>query len=248
MEEQKICQSCGKKLIKPEDFGTNQDGSINEDYCRQCFNLEQFTDQTITRNLIQQKIAQRLITEDGLSTEKALVQATEIVNHLKRWGLPQPKTIIYYYSKTGNSKFVAEIATNLLKADLEEIKETNLIDLNKPGDHFKLGGLSLLGKIIPVENIKNLPADYQLVIIISPIWGFSVPFPIRSFLNILPKEKKKLLLILTYGGMGAKRTFKQLNKILANFDLLGELAIQSPQSNPKDSEKIIKNFLAKSLR
>ena len=33
----KICQSCGMPIGSKDDFGTNADGSINEDYCKYCY-------------------------------------------------------------------------------------------------------------------------------------------------------------------------------------------------------------------
>lgn len=32
-----ICQSCGKPLKLPEEFGKNADGSLNKDYCGFCY-------------------------------------------------------------------------------------------------------------------------------------------------------------------------------------------------------------------
>jgi len=37
MEEQKFCQRCSMPMEKPEDFGTNADGSQNTDYCCHCY-------------------------------------------------------------------------------------------------------------------------------------------------------------------------------------------------------------------
>ena len=37
MENMKLCQSCAMPLAKAEDFGTNADGSKNEDYCQYCY-------------------------------------------------------------------------------------------------------------------------------------------------------------------------------------------------------------------
>ncbi|MBU4293030.1 MAG: zinc ribbon domain-containing protein [Actinobacteria bacterium] len=34
-----FCQSCSMPMMKPEDFGTNADGSKNEEYCTYCFNV-----------------------------------------------------------------------------------------------------------------------------------------------------------------------------------------------------------------
>ncbi|MGQ9623414.1 MAG: zinc ribbon domain-containing protein, partial [Candidatus Caldatribacteriaceae bacterium] len=38
-----FCQSCAMPMVKPEDFGTNADGSPNGEYCRYCFQNGEFT-------------------------------------------------------------------------------------------------------------------------------------------------------------------------------------------------------------
>jgi len=37
MKNEQFCQRCAMPMEKPEDFGTNADGSRNEDYCRYCY-------------------------------------------------------------------------------------------------------------------------------------------------------------------------------------------------------------------
>ena len=45
MEENvKICQSCAMPLTSDEMFGTNADGSVNEDYCKWCYDKGEFLD------------------------------------------------------------------------------------------------------------------------------------------------------------------------------------------------------------
>ncbi len=57
MEEQKFCQCCGMPLDKPEDAGTEADGSASSEYCRYCYQNGAFTspdatmDDMITLNL-----------------------------------------------------------------------------------------------------------------------------------------------------------------------------------------------------
>ena len=41
--ETKFCQSCGMPLQKNEEFGTNHDGSKNEEYCCYCYKDGAFT-------------------------------------------------------------------------------------------------------------------------------------------------------------------------------------------------------------
>ena len=43
MEERKFCQCCAMPLDKPEDKGTETDGSLSGDYCRYCYQAGAFT-------------------------------------------------------------------------------------------------------------------------------------------------------------------------------------------------------------
>lgn len=43
MENMKFCQSCGMPLQQDEHFGSNADGSKNEEYCVYCFKDGAFT-------------------------------------------------------------------------------------------------------------------------------------------------------------------------------------------------------------
>ena len=39
-----ICQSCGMPLTNPEQFGTNTNGNVNQDYCIYCYKDGKFID------------------------------------------------------------------------------------------------------------------------------------------------------------------------------------------------------------
>ncbi|HBQ96151.1 MAG TPA: hypothetical protein DD856_14985 [Sulfobacillus sp.] len=43
-----FCQSCSVPLVRIEDFGTNRDGSPNEDYCSHWYRDGHFTEPDIT--------------------------------------------------------------------------------------------------------------------------------------------------------------------------------------------------------
>lgn len=42
-----FCNSCGRPIVK-EDYGTNKDGSLNSDYCIDCYQNGEFTEPDIT--------------------------------------------------------------------------------------------------------------------------------------------------------------------------------------------------------
>ena len=49
----KFCQSCGMPLMKDEDFGTNADGSVNQDYCRYCYQDGKFLQDCTMEEMIE---------------------------------------------------------------------------------------------------------------------------------------------------------------------------------------------------
>ncbi len=80
----KICQSCGMPLIDDDEFGTNADGTKNEEYCNFCFQKGAFTDEGIT---LEQKIEKnvKFACEMGVSEEEARELANELIPKLRRW-------------------------------------------------------------------------------------------------------------------------------------------------------------------
>lgn len=79
-----ICQSCGMPMQKNEDFGTNTDGSKNEEYCHFCYRDGKFTDEGITmEGKIKKNI--EMATKMGMAEEKARQMTNNIIPKLKRW-------------------------------------------------------------------------------------------------------------------------------------------------------------------
>ena len=66
------------------DFGTNADGSKNQEYCRFCYQNGKFTDEGITMD---QKIEKMIeaAKKMAIPEENARKMAKEILPTLKRW-------------------------------------------------------------------------------------------------------------------------------------------------------------------
>lgn len=81
---QQICQSCGMPMQREENFGTNQDGSKNLEYCQFCFQNGKFVDEGIT---MEQKIIKNIeiAKKMGMPEEKSKELANSTIPKLKRW-------------------------------------------------------------------------------------------------------------------------------------------------------------------
>ena len=79
-----ICQSCGMHMKRMSDFGSNQDGSINTDYCQDCYNEGVFISKDIS---LEEKIAKNvaLAQKFVLSRAKSSKLAQTVLPQLRRW-------------------------------------------------------------------------------------------------------------------------------------------------------------------
>ena len=78
-----ICQSCGMPMTKPEDFGTNEDDSKNEEYCTYCFQKGQFTFNGTLEEMIEKLVT--MASKMGMTEDDARKIAEENLPKLKRW-------------------------------------------------------------------------------------------------------------------------------------------------------------------
>jgi len=78
-----FCQSCAMPMQKPEDFGTNADGSQNQEYCSFCFKDGSFTEPDITMDkMIENCVG--YMKETNVPQEQ--IEQTKIfIPKLKRW-------------------------------------------------------------------------------------------------------------------------------------------------------------------
>ena len=91
--------------------------------------------------------------------------------------------LVLYYSKTGNSKFIAEKLASEIKCDILRIKP--MID-----NVLILFLLSLFKIKIPTNISIHDFSKYDEVIILGPIWGGQLVSPLRTVLQLSVKTLK----------------------------------------------------------
>jgi hypothetical protein len=78
-----FCQSCAMPMQKPGDFGTNADGSKNQEYCQYCYQKGKFTEPNITMEQMIEKctgiMKQMQVTKDQIEKTRLFIPT------LKRW-------------------------------------------------------------------------------------------------------------------------------------------------------------------
>ena len=122
--------------------------------------------------------------------------------------------LVVYFSCTENTKAVAEHAADILNADIYEIVPKTpytSADLNY-GDSSSRTSLENRDPDARPEisgSVENMAA-YGTILIGYPIWWYTAPTIIRTFLEAYDFTGKKIVLFATSGGSGLGRTAEEL--------------------------------------
>ena len=84
--EERYCQSCGMPIGATEEmYGTNADGSKNEDYCKYCFENGAYTLDCTMEEMIEFCVPHMASANSGMSEDDARKSMLEFFPTLKRW-------------------------------------------------------------------------------------------------------------------------------------------------------------------
>jgi flavodoxin len=122
------------------------------------------------------------------------------------------KTLIVYYSRTDTTKKVAERLAEKLGADLEAV-----IDRKKWGGifvYFFGGRAAMREQPTDIGDNKYDPANYDLVVIGTPVWAGRVTPAIRTYLGKQAGRIKRAAFFTTQGGAKRQRVFDDLKDLV----------------------------------
>lgn len=80
-----FCQSCGMPLAEAGHFGTNADGSRNEEYCTYCYKEGAFTSPDATVQTMIEECVPHVRSGQGISEQEARSMLVRFIPTLKRW-------------------------------------------------------------------------------------------------------------------------------------------------------------------
>lgn len=83
--EQKFCQSCGMPMESKEIYGTNADGSLNDEYCAYCWKDGKFTADVSMSEMIEFCVPHMAAAHPEISPDDARRMMQDFFPTLKRW-------------------------------------------------------------------------------------------------------------------------------------------------------------------
>jgi flavodoxin len=155
------------------------------------------------------------------------------------------KTLVTYYSRTGNTKFVADKIAEQLNAEICEVVDKK----NRKGKLvFLTGGYAALReKLTKIEVTKTIN-DYDFIIVGSPVWAGKIAPAIRTFLVLNDFSDKQVAFFVTMGGDKPEKALNNMKKAIAPNIPVEELGIINAIKNPEEIEKQIADWCKKIIK
>ncbi|MBC5592847.1 NAD(P)H-dependent oxidoreductase [Bacteroides sp. NSJ-21] len=152
------------------------------------------------------------------------------------------RTLIVYFSWSGNTRTVANIIHELTSSDIMEIEsEEPYPDVyNEVVARFQN---ERDNNILPAlrTQVENMDA-YDTLIVGTPIWGGLLSPPVKSFLAGYDLSGKKILPFCTHGGSGTAQSVDNIREVCPDSEILQPLAVYG--SRAENSRNEVEEWLA----
>lgn len=134
------------------------------------------------------------------------------------------KTLVTYFSATNTTKRVAEKINRVIEGDLFEIKpvkEYTNEDLNWTNKTSRTSiEMDDINSRPEIENKVSNISEYDKVLIGFPIWRYTCPRIINTFIEENDLTNKKIYLFATSGGSGIEQSINDLKKMYPNLNIV----------------------------
>ena len=139
------------------------------------------------------------------------------------------KTLVAYFSRSGNTRVVAGQISRSLGADLFEIEPAKPY----PADYFETVEQARQerdsGYEPPLRSIAPGMTAYRTLFLCFPIWGETAPPVVRSFLAAHDLAGKTVIPAILHGGYGLGASLDVLRSHAPQARLVEGFVLQGPQ-------------------
>jgi len=144
------------------------------------------------------------------------------------------KSVIVYYSYTGNTEMVAKTLAENIKADTIKIED---VERPSKAKAYSAGAIAARqGKSWPIKPFNKDLSQYGRIFVGCPVW-FGMPAPeINAFVEQTDFKGKDVVIFVTMGGSGENTAIKALNsKITAKGGkIVSYFAVKTGMTNSED--------------
>ena len=134
------------------------------------------------------------------------------------------KILVSYFSASGVTKSIAEKIANAINGDLFEIEPAQkytLEDLDWTNKQSR-SSIEMQDKTFRpqiLNKVSNI-TEYDTVVLGFPVWWYTAPTIINTFIEENNLEGKKIYVFVTSGGSGSEGSFRDLKNTYKNLNFI----------------------------
>lgn len=121
------------------------------------------------------------------------------------------RILVVYYSRSGHTDLVAKQIAALCHADLERIEDRS--PRQGATGYLRSALEAIFGLRSSITRAHRNPADYDLVIVGTPVWFWGVASPVRTWVHRHRAQLNRLAVFCSYGGSGHAKALDDLERL-----------------------------------
>ena len=152
------------------------------------------------------------------------------------------KILVSFFSASGVTKAIAEKLATIINGDLFEIEPVQRYtssDLDWTNKQSRTT-IEMENKSFrpPVKNKVNNLEEYDTVLIGFPVWWYTAPTIVNTFIEENDLSGKKVYVFVTSGGSGAEKCFNDLKQTYPNINF-----VNCKRFNNNESDEDYSNWI-----
>jgi menaquinone-dependent protoporphyrinogen IX oxidase len=126
--------------------------------------------------------------------------------------MSEPRVLVVFFSRTGTTRTLASTLARMLSADLEEI--CDLTERRGASGYLHCLVDSWRRRSAEIVPTGLDTAQYDLVVVGTPVWAGSVSAPVRAYLLENHLKFRHVAFFCSFGGLGSEAAFDEM-RVLA---------------------------------
>lgn len=152
------------------------------------------------------------------------------------------KILVSYFSATGTTKGVAEKLAKVVDGDLFEIRPVKKytdadLDWHDKNSRSTIEMEDKTSRPEITEKVKNL-ADYETVVIGFPVWWYTCPTIINTFIEENDFKDKNIYVFITSGSSSVDGSFNDLKTTYPNLNF-----IEGKRFSESEKDEVLANLI-----
>lgn len=149
--------------------------------------------------------------------------------------------LIVYFTRSGNTRVVANKLQQSLNADIFELIPAIPYSVDYRKNVAEAANEKEKGLLRAIKNPINNLAQYKTIYLGFPVWGGTLPSIIKSFLNEYDLSQKTLIPFITHGNYGVGDSLSIVQEHVPNAHISSAYIEQCDQE--RDTIENIENWL-----